>query len=52
MPDTTARIAGETRALIMDAQDNVAVAIRDLAAALRPLVTGSGSIATVDGQTD
>ena len=30
MPDTQARIAGETRALIMDAHDNVAVAIREL----------------------
>jgi len=32
MPDTRERIAGETRALIMDAKDNVAVAIRELAA--------------------
>jgi altronate dehydratase small subunit len=30
MPDTHDRIAGETRALIMDAKDNVAVAIREL----------------------
>jgi len=30
MPDTQERIAGETRALIMDAKDNVAVAIREL----------------------
>lgn len=30
MPDTTGRIAGETRALIMDSKDNVAVAIREL----------------------
>jgi altronate dehydratase small subunit len=30
MPETTGRIAGETRALIMDAEDNVAVAIREL----------------------
>ncbi len=30
MPDTTGRIAGETRALIMDPKDNVAVAIREL----------------------
>jgi altronate dehydratase small subunit len=30
MPDTTSRIAGEVRALIMDAKDNVAVAIREL----------------------
>ena len=30
MPDTHERIAGETRALIMDAKDNVAVAIREL----------------------
>ena len=30
MPDTTGRIAGETRALIMDAKDNVAIAIREL----------------------
>ncbi len=30
MPDTKDRIAGETRALIMDAKDNVAVAIREL----------------------
>jgi altronate dehydratase small subunit len=32
MPETAERIAGETRALIMDAKDNVAVAIRELAA--------------------
>ncbi len=32
MPDTNGRIAGETRALIMDPQDNVAVAIRELTA--------------------
>jgi len=32
MPDTKDRIAGETRALIMDAKDNVAVAIRELTA--------------------
>ncbi|MCA1724568.1 MAG: UxaA family hydrolase [Thermomicrobia bacterium] len=32
MPDTTGRIAGETRALIMDPLDNVAVAIRELTA--------------------
>ena len=32
MPDTHDRIAGETRALIMDAKDNVAVAIRELTA--------------------
>ncbi len=32
MPDTKDRIAGETRALIMDAKDNVAVAIRELSA--------------------
>jgi len=32
MPDTTGRIAGETRALIMDPKDNVAVAIRELTA--------------------
>jgi altronate dehydratase small subunit len=32
MPDTTNRIAGEARALIMDAKDNVAVAIRELTA--------------------
>jgi altronate dehydratase small subunit len=32
MPETVERIAGETRALMMDAQDNVAVAIRELAA--------------------
>ena len=31
MPETAERIAGETRALIMDAKDNVAVAIRELA---------------------
>ncbi|MHB8646815.1 MAG: UxaA family hydrolase [Thermomicrobiales bacterium] len=30
MPDANGRIAGETRALIMDAKDNVAVAIREL----------------------
>lgn len=30
MPETKDRIANETRALIMDAKDNVAVAIRDL----------------------
>lgn len=30
MPDTQDRIAGETRALIMDTRDNVAVAIREL----------------------
>src|SRR5581483_6088470 len=32
MPATQDRIAEETRALIMDAKDNVAVAIRELAA--------------------
>lgn len=32
MPDAKDRIAGETRALIMDAKDNVAVAIRELTA--------------------
>ena len=32
MPDTKDRIAGETRALIMDAKDTVAVAIRELTA--------------------
>ena len=32
MPDTRDRIAGEIRALIMDAKDNVAVAIRELTA--------------------
>ncbi len=32
MPATHDRIAGETRALIMDTTDNVAVAIRELAA--------------------
>lgn len=32
MPETIERIAGETKALIMDAKDNVAIAIRDLAA--------------------
>ncbi len=32
MPATHDRIAGETRALIMDAKDNIAVAIRELAA--------------------
>ena len=32
MPDMTGRIAGETRALIMDPGDNVAVAIRELTA--------------------
>jgi altronate dehydratase small subunit len=32
MPDTQDRIAGETRALMMDAKDNVAVAIRELPA--------------------
>ncbi len=32
MPVTKDRIAGETRALIMDSKDNVAVAIRELTA--------------------
>ncbi len=32
MPEAAAKIAGETRALVMDARDTVAVAIRDLAA--------------------
>ncbi len=32
MPETAERIAGETRALVMDAKDNVAVAIRELVA--------------------
>jgi altronate dehydratase small subunit len=32
MPETIERIAGETKALIMDEKDNVAVAIRELAA--------------------
>lgn len=44
MPETQDRIAGETRALIMDARDNVAVAIRELTAgeALRiPLPDGA-----------
>lgn len=32
MPERAEQIAGETRALVMDARDNVAVAIRELAA--------------------
>lgn len=32
MPETTTKIAGETRSLVMDRRDTVAVAIRDLEA--------------------
>jgi len=39
MPDTTGRIAGETRALIMDPKDNVAVAIRELTAGETLVIT-------------
>lgn len=39
MPDTTGRIAGETRALIMDPSDNVAVAIRELTAGEALVIT-------------
>lgn len=48
MPDTQDRIAEETRALIMDARDNVAVAIRELTAgeALR-IAAPDGSVRPV-----
>jgi len=39
MPETTERIASETRALVMDNRDTVAVAIRDLPAGETVAVT-------------
>jgi len=39
MPETTERIASETRALVMDNRDTVAVAIRDLTAGETVVVT-------------